>query len=171
MLRDQVMFEHIEDKLFLSEELEAEWLVLTFFLSEFLNQIQNLFVNGKNPFFAGVGKHNEKVKDSHATLDDPVDQICAELLTSEIIPHWNFPGFSILSFPHKKLISVKDQLLFEEIIELKEIHLFGFLRDEVVPILHDLDDRPEDAVVPKTLGFTINFSVVVELNVHKSQLL
>ena len=83
------MLEHIEDELFLPEELKAVWPVFTISSSffEILDQIDDLSVHENSSFFAGVGKHDEKVEDVFATLDDSVDQIRAKFLTSEIEPN------------------------------------------------------------------------------------
>ena len=169
MLRDQVMLEHVEDKLFLPEEFEAVGLVLAFSPFEFLDEIDDLPIHQDSALLGGVGDHDEEVKDVLAALDDPVDEIGGEFLAPKIEPDGDLLG-GIFGFAGVNFVLIEDQLLFEEGIELREFHLLGLLRDKELPVLHDLDDRPEDAEEAIALGFAGGL-VVVKFNVHKSQLL
>ena len=115
MLRNEVVFEHVEEQFVLLEDFEAVVVLLCFSLFAHFSDVAHGFAvdDAGSILFGGGGGNDEEVVESVAALDDPIEVLSRDLLAIEIEEDSDRPIviLILLHLEGRKNLALVDQLM------------------------------------------------------------
>ena len=149
MGRHQVVLEDVEVELVLPEDLDAVVVLLAgVALGKFGDVVLGLLVEGERGALALAlqRRHEEEFPDFGVRLGHPLYVLRRDFLVAEVVEHRNRRVELVIVLHlndlkrREHLALVAELLVLEEVVELLEGHVLGLLGNDVLAVVHDLED-------------------------------